>query len=33
MAFPDSDIVEDFDQTNFKAKKLQNTEVWGMRHD
>jgi hypothetical protein len=28
MAFPDSDIFEDFDKTENKTKKVANKELW-----
>jgi hypothetical protein len=33
MAFPDSDVFEDFDKTENKMKKVPNRELWGMRDD
>ena len=33
MMFPDSDVLEDFDRTENKTKKVANKELWGMRDD
>jgi hypothetical protein len=33
MAFPDSDVLEDFDKSENKTKKAAIRELWGMRDD
>ena len=33
LEFPDEDVMEDFDKTDYKTKNIAKRELWGKRHD